>query len=92
MNMLSFVPEYEKKTGEKLNRDVLRYVEKLNKIGQNFEKKGREDAADGLPVPYDDVFQTWGRKVFDDDPDMAESIGELMRLCYMEGYEAVTCS
>lgn len=88
MNIPSYVPEYEKMTGEKVSPSVIRFFEELNVIGQKFERKGREDAANGLQVPSDDAFQEWGKKVFYDDPEMAESMGDLMQLCYMDGYEA----
>ena len=92
MNMLSFVPEYEKMTGDKLSEEVLNFIKDLDTYGKRFEKKGIEDSARGLPVPTDEAFASFGHKVFDDDPEMADKMSYLMKSCYMEGYEAVNCS
>lgn len=92
MNMLSYVPdfeqEYEKQHGKKPGAALLRFIVRLNEVGKAFEDKGREDAVQELSVPSDDMFLAWGQKQFGDALEMAESIGELMRYCYMDGYNA----
>lgn len=88
MNIKEFIPEYEAMTGEKVSPAVARFAEQMDIVGQRFESKGCEDAAQGLPVPSDEAFQIWGKKLFEDDAAMAETMADLIRLYYMEGYEA----
>lgn len=87
MNMMGYVSEHEKQTGIKLHPQVISYLEKLDKTGKRFEEKGRKDASNCIPAPSSEIFQTWGKRVFDDDPEMAQAIGRLMQCCYMDGYE-----
>lgn len=87
MKMTNFIPEYEAMTGVKVSPAVARFVEQMNIVSQRFEVNGCKDAAQGLPVPSDDYFQTWGKKLFEDDPAVAEAMANLARLYYMEGYQ-----
>ena len=87
MKMMDYIPEYEAQTGEKVSPLVARFAEQLDIVGRKFEAKGCEDAAKGLPVPPDDVFQAWGKKLFEDDATMAETVADLAQLYYMDGYE-----
>lgn len=86
MNMQKYIPEYEKLMGKKLDSKVIRIIEQLDAIGKQFESKGREDATRSRPVASDDVFRSWAEKVFDDDPEMAEVMSDLMHGCYLGGY------
>lgn len=87
MNIKEFIPEYEAMTGEKVSPTVARFAEQMDIVGQRFEAKGCEDAARGLPMPSDEVFQIWGKKLFEDDAAMAETMADLVRLYYMDGYK-----
>ena len=86
MNMQKYIPEYEKLTGKKLDPKVIKIIEKLDDCGKQFKSRGREDASRGRPAAHEEVFRSWGDKVFDDDPEMAEVMSDLMQECYMEGY------
>lgn len=86
MKMVNYIPEYEAMTGEKVSPVVARFAEQLVIIGQRFEAKGREDAAQGLPVPSDDAFQIWSQRLVRDDVELLETVADLLRLCYMDGY------
>lgn len=87
MNMLSFIPSYEKRTGEKVSAEVVEFVGYLDDYGKRFEKKGIEDIAHGLPVLPDEVFEHFEKKVFGDDPEMAKLMSRFVRICYMDGYK-----
>ena len=86
MEIVKFIPKFEAKTAGKVDPQVVHFAEQLDIIGEKFENRGHEDAAQGLPVPPDDVFQAWSARIFDDDPELAENIAELMRIYYMDGY------
>ena len=92
MKMLNYIDNFEaafeELAGERPDAATIRFVEQLNKVGKKFESKGKEDASEGLLVPPDESFAAWGSKVFYDDPEMAESIGDLMKYCYLDGYNA----
>lgn len=88
MKMMDYIPQYEAQTGERVSPVVARFAEQLDIVGQRFEAKGCEDAAKGLSVPSDAAFQAWGEKLFTDDAAMAETVADLIRLYYMDGYEA----
>lgn len=87
MNMLSFIPAYEKKTGEKVSTEVVEFAGYLDDCGKRLEKKGIEDVAHGLPVLSDEAFELFGKKVFGDDSEMAKLMSRFMRICYMDGYK-----
>lgn len=87
MNMMKYIPEYEKLAGKKLDSKVIRIIERLDVIGKQFESRGHEDAARNRPVAAANVFSSWANKVFDDDPEMAEVMADLMQGCYMDGYQ-----
>lgn len=88
MNMMKYIPEYEGLTGEKLDPQVIRIIERLDAVGKQFESRGREDASRNRAPASGDVSRSWSRKVFDDDPEMAEIMSDLMYGCYMDGYNA----
>lgn len=86
MNMKKYIPEYEKLKGEKLDSKVIQIIERLDAIGKQFESKGREDVTKNRPAASDIVFRSWAEKVFDDDPEIAEVMSDLMQGCYLDGY------
>lgn len=86
MNMQKYIPEYERLSGKKLDPKVIRIIERLEDCGKQFERRGRDNAAHNRPVASADVFRSWGKKVFGDDPEMAEVMSDLMQGCYMDGY------
>lgn len=87
MKMMEYVPEYEAQIGKQLEPQLMEFIKKLDAVGAKFTRKGSEDAAQGLPASSDDAFQSWGNKLFDDDPELAVAMADLMKICYMEGYE-----
>ena len=87
MNADTFIKEFEKMTGEKASEAVHRFVNDLFDIESRFETRGREDRAKGLPLPGVDAFIHWANKVFNDDPELAETIAELMQMAYEHGYK-----
>ena len=87
MNMVKFIPEYEALTGEKVSLVVARFAEKMDIIGQRLETKGCQDAAHGLPVPPADAFREWSKRLTHDDTEMLETVADLLRLYYMDGYQ-----
>ncbi len=86
MKFMKFIPEYEAMTGEKVSPEVARLAELMDSVGQRFEAKGYEDASQGLTALSNDVFQTWGINLFLDDAAMAETMADLARIYYMDGY------
>lgn len=88
MNIKKFIPEYEATIGEKLTNEVIGIIERIDVIGQKFQAKGCQDAAQGLPVPSADAFQEWSKRLTHDDIEMLETVADLLQLYYMEGYEA----
>lgn len=88
MKMVNYIPEYEAQTGEKVSPVVTRFAEQMDIIGQRLESKGCQDAAQGLPVPSDDAFQAWSKRLVRDDVEMLETVADLLRLYYMDGYNA----
>lgn len=87
MNMKKYIPEYENLAGKKLDSKVIRIIEQLDDRGKQFESKGRDDAAHNRPADSIEVFRSWGKKVFGDDPEMVEVMSDLMQGCYMDGYQ-----
>ena len=87
MKLVEYIPEYEAQTGEKVSAVVARFAEQMDIVGQRFEAKGRDDAARSLPVPSDEVFQAWGKKLFEGDAAMVEAMADIIRLYYMDGYK-----
>lgn len=87
MKLTNSVPKYEAITGTKVPPEVIRFAQQMDIASQRFEVKGCEDAVQGLPVPPEDTFHAWGKKIFDDDPAMAEAMGNLAQLYYMSGYQ-----
>ena len=88
MKMVNYIPEYEAMTGEKVSPVVSRFAEQLDIVCKLFETKGREDAAQGLPVPSDEMFQAYVKKVFFSDSELAEIVADLVRPYYMDGHDA----
>ena len=88
MKMVNYIPEYEAMTGEKVSPVVARFAERLDIIGQRFQAKGCEDAAQGLPVPSDDAFRVWSQRLVRDDFELLETVADLLRLYYMDGYKS----
>ena len=88
MKIKEIIPEYEATTGKRVSPFVARFAEQMDIVGQRFNIKGYEDAAQGKPVPAENVFQMWGKKLFEDDSTMAEALAILAQLYYMDGYEA----
>lgn len=88
MNMQKYIPEYEEIKGEKLDPQVVRIIGRLDECGKQFERRGREDASQSRPAASKDEFRSWAKKAFDNDSEMAEIMADLMRGCYMDGYEA----
>ena len=88
MNIKEFIPEYEATIGEKLPTEVIGIIERIDTIGQKFVDKGCQDAAQGLPVPPEDAFREWSGKLVQDKIELLEELAGLLRLYYMEGYEA----
>ncbi len=86
MNMVKFIPEYEAMTGEKVSPVVAWFAEKVDIVGHRFEVKGCRDATQGLPVPSVDAFLEWSKKLTHDDAEMLETVADLLRLYYMDGY------
>lgn len=86
MKILSHISEFEELLGRKMTPGAIRFIEKLDILGKKFEDKGREDAANTHPAMSDNVFMEYCRKIFDDDPELTESIAALMQICYMDGY------
>ncbi len=86
MKVDTFIAEYEKMTGEKVNSEVRHFVEALFHIEEKFQAKGGDDGAKGLPAPSAQAFTHWANKVFDDDTGLAASVADLMRMAYMHGY------
>jgi len=91
MKMLNYVEDFEKEfekfTGTKPESAVIDFVMQLNKVGKIFADIGREDATQGRLPLSDEAFDSWGSKVFSDDPEIANMIVKLMRFCYTDGYE-----
>ncbi len=87
MKPTSYIPEYEAKTGKKASRVVARFAEQMDIVCTQFEDDGSKDAAQGRPMPSDGVFQSWAKKIFENDDEMAETIADLARLYYMDGYQ-----
>lgn len=87
MNARIYIKDYEKAIGRKATKIERRFAEGLLNIGANFEAKGREDGAKGLPVPGAEVFTHWANKVFADDAELSESVAEYMQMAYMHGYK-----
>lgn len=88
MNIKQFIPEYEATIGEKLPVEVIGIIERIDVIGQKFQVKGCQDAAQGLPVPSEDAFREWSAQLIQDKIELLEELAGLLRLYYMEGYEA----
>lgn len=83
----AFVAEFKKEHGRLPNATVFRCAISLDKTARKFKRKGREDGAQGKPVPGDEAFSSWGRKSFGDDRDF-DGIVSLMKNAYMDGYRA----
>lgn len=90
MNIKKFIPEYEAMIGKKLPTEVVGIIERIDTIGQKFVDKGCKDAAQGLPVPSGDAFREWSGKLVQDKTELLEELAGLLRLYYMDGYEART--
>ena len=89
MNITSAIAEYEKMVNKKLSPKVIRILELLDTTGKQFESMGRDDATHGRPAVSGDVFCSWAKGIFGDDPEMVEVMSDLMQGCYMVGYEEV---
>ena len=89
MKIKEYIPEYEDITGLKVSPVVERFAEQLDVVGQRFENRGYADASQGKPVPHEYVFQAWGKKMFENDCAMAETMADILKLYYMDGYKAI---
>lgn len=87
MNLMKYIPEYEKLTGNKVSPQLAEVLELLDDTSKQFEAKGREDAAQNRPAASDETFQDWGKKVFDGDTELVEVFTGLMKKYYMNGYK-----
>ena len=87
MDIKKFIPEYEATTGANLSAEAIRIIERIDAIGQKIQRKGGEDAAQGLPVPSEDTFQGWSKRLVRDGVELLEELAGLLRLYYMDGYQ-----
>lgn len=83
----AFVFEFKKEHGKFPKAALFRFAMSLEKMARKFERKGREDGAQGKPVPGDKAFVSWGKKSFGDDRDF-DDVVSLMKDAYMDGYRA----
>lgn len=88
MKIDAYIKEFEGQTGKPVSGAVLRFAEQLDLIGHQFENRGREDAANGLPEPTEDMFLNWSKKIFADDLQLTEDVAGIMQIQYMKGYNA----
>lgn len=87
MKIVNIIPEYEAMIGKKVSPVIAQFAEQMDTIGKRIEDQGREDAAQGLPIPSNDVFQSWSEKTVVADAAVQEMVSDLLRLYYMDGYE-----
>ena len=88
MDIRDFIPQYEAQTGKELPAEVVSIIGRIDTIGQKFVDKGCQDAAQGLPVPSEDAFREWSGKLVQDKIEFLEELAGLLRLYYMDGYNA----
>lgn len=88
MKMEEYIKELETEKGNPVSRAVLHFAEQLDLVGHQFENRGREDAANGLPEPTEDMFLNWSKKIFADDLQLMEDVADIMQIQYMKGYNA----
>ena len=87
--MKDFLPEFEVMTGCAAKPVLIRFIDHLDVIGQQLEIKGRENAAQGIPIPTENVFRTLSEKLIPlDDVELLEAVADLFQLYYLDGYEA----
>ena len=86
MNMKKYIPEYKALTGKEVSPTVVRFAERMDDVGQIMADQGRRDAARGHAALPDDAFKLWAKKLVRDDLEMVDTIADLLRLYYMDGY------
>ena len=89
MDIREYIPQYEAQTGRQIPAEVVAIIGRIDSIGQKFQAKGRKDAAQGLPVPSEDAFREWSGKFVQDKIEFLEELAGVLRLCYMDGYNAI---
>ena len=87
MKIVNIIPEYEAMIGKKVSPVIAQFAEQMDTIGKWIEDQGLEDAAQGLPVPSNDVFRSWSEKTVVADAAVQQTVADLLRLYYMDGYE-----
>lgn len=84
-NLPAFLVKFKKENGRLPQTATIRFLFDLDRIARKFERKGREDGAQGKPALGDGAFAAWGTKSFGGDRDF-DVIVSLMKNAYMDGY------
>lgn len=81
---------HEQKYGQKPSEAAKKIVEHVIKVGDILANKGREDGQKGKQRYSDEAFSQLVRDVFhmtDADADVVESVADLWKSDYMDGYQ-----
>lgn len=86
-NLPAFLVKFKKENGRLPQVATIRFLFDLDRIARKFERKGREDGAQGKPVLGDGAFASWVKMSFCDDRAF-DALVYLMKKAYMDGYRA----
>lgn len=87
LTVLHFVEAYEQTNGRKPDESSMKFIEKLDRAGQTFRTRGREDADQDRKPKSKDEFMEASMKYYGEDPEWAQMVADMAYAYYMEGYE-----
>ena len=88
MKLAEFIKEHDAQAGKVTDTAILNFAALMDQIRERFERRGREDAANGLPMPTAERFLAWSKKHIEEDREMVWAVADIMRCQYMKGYNA----
>jgi len=82
-----FVEAYKQANGTRPDENSMRFIEHLDRVGQIFRMRGREDAEQDREPKSEAEFKEASMKLYGKDPEWAQMVADMAFAYYMEGYE-----
>ena len=87
LSVSHFVEAYEQANGKRPDESSLRFIEHIDKVGQQFRAKGQKDAALDRVPRTEKSFKESAIKYCGNDPEWAQIVADVAYGYYTEGYE-----